>query len=179
MTKQTTPEDDAPIRARKDDVVDHMAVVGRSILINRPRSELFAYWSDLSNLPGFMDNLESIESAEGGRSRWIVKAPLGTVLLETEMVGVVPDQIIAWSSTRESEIRTEGRIEFVDAPGGRGTIVTLDIGYEPPAGNLGRLAAKLFGREPNIQARQELKRFKMLMETGEISRGPDQLKKED
>lgn len=178
MNTQATPQDDAPIRARKDDVVDHMAVVGKSILINRPRSELFAYWRELSNLPSFMENLESIETAEGGRSRWIVKAPLGTVLLETEMVDLIPDQSIAWSSTKESEIRTEGRVEFADAPGGRGTIVTLEIGYEPPAGNLGRLAAKLFGREPNIQARQELKRFKMLMEAGEISRGPDQLKKE-
>lgn len=98
--------------------------------------------------------------------------------IEARQTDVVPDASISWSSTEESEIKTKGRIDFVDAPVSRGTVVTLEIAYEPPSGEVGRVIAKLFAREPNIQARQELKRFKMLMETGEISKGPDQLKKD-
>ncbi len=173
--------DDAPLRTRRNDKNDEkLAVVGKSILINRPRADLFAYWYDFGNLPSFMENLERIDPLDQGRSRWVVKAPLGrTVEIETELTDVQPGASIAWMSTPRSEITTKGRVEFADANGNRGTIVTLEIAYDPPGGDLGRLVAKLFSREPNIQARQELKRFKMLMETGEIAKGPDQLKKED
>jgi uncharacterized membrane protein len=101
------------------------------------------------------------------------------VTIETEVTETVPDKSIVWSSTEGSEIKTNGRVVFADAQGGRGTVVTLEIAYEPPGGDLGRAVAKLFMREPNIQARQELKRFKMLMEAREIAKGPDQLKQED
>jgi hypothetical protein len=68
-----------------------------------------------------------------------------------------------------SQIDTEGRVTFADAPGERGTRVGVRVAYKPPAGELGRAVAKLFMREPEIQARHDLKRFKMLMETGEIA----------
>ena len=99
-----------------------------------------------------------------------VRAPAGQIVeLETEVVDVVENERIAWRSTEASEIKTEGSVTFADAPAGRGTVVTADIAYTPPAGDLGRLVAKLFAAEPNVQARHELKRFKMLMETGEIA----------
>jgi uncharacterized membrane protein len=47
--------------------------------------------------------------------------------------------------------------------------VTATLLYDPPVGAVGKLVAKLFQREPNIQTRRELRRFKQLMETGEIS----------
>ena len=59
--------------------------------------------------------------------------------------------------------------EFRDAPPGRGTEITATIVYDPPGGDLGKLIAKLFQKEPKIQARRDLRRFKQLMETGEIS----------
>jgi uncharacterized membrane protein len=176
----STHQDDAPVRARKDDKEGDLAVVGKSILISRPRADLFAFWQDFQNLPAFMENLESIETLSEGRSRWMIKAPLGrTVAIETEISEISPDTSIAWSSTEASEITTRGRVDFADAPAGRGTVVTLEIAYDPPGGDLGRLVAKLFTREPNIQSRLELKRFKMLMEAGEIAKGPDQLKKDE
>ncbi|HZY68376.1 MAG TPA: SRPBCC family protein [Devosia sp.] len=172
--------DDAPTRARKRDKQDDLAVVGKAILIDKPRSELFAFWRDFSNLPQFMDNLERIEPLDGDRSRWVIKAPLGrTVAIETRVTETVPDSAIGWESTEGSDIKTRGRVTFADAPAGRGTVVTLEIAYDPPGGDVGRLVAKLFAREPNIQARLELKRFKMLMEAGEIAKGPDQLKKDE
>ena len=80
----------------------------------------------------------------------------------------MPVRTIAWVSEPNSQIAHEGRVEFADAPPGRGTYVRLLLRYTPPAGELGRLVAKVFQREPNIQARRDLRRFKQLMETGEV-----------
>jgi uncharacterized membrane protein len=81
----------------------------------------------------------------------------------------VPDELISWQSDAGADIANSGRIDFRDAPGGRGTLVTATIAYDPPAGALGKLVAKLFQREPRIQARRDLRRFKQFMETGEIA----------
>lgn len=164
--------DDAPKRTNRDDKDGDLAIVGRSVLINRPRSELFAYWRDFTNLPSFMEAVEKIQMTGEKRSVWTIRAPAGqTVELETEVTDVVDGESIAWRSVEGSQIKTEGRVTFTDAPADRGTVVSANIGYEPPAGDLGRIVAKLFAAEPNIQARHELKRFKMLMETGEIATG--------
>ena len=165
-------QDDAPKRAQRDDKDGSLAIVGKSVLINRPRNELFEFWRDFRNLPNFMHAIERIESHDETLSVWTVKAPAGQhVTIETEITDVIENESIGWQSSEESEIRTTGRVTFVDAPAGRGTIVTAEIAYEPPGGDIGRLFAKLFNAEPNIQARHELKRFKMLMETGEIATG--------
>ena len=76
------------------------------------------------------------------------------------------------TAARSVFLNTEGRVEFEDAPGERGTRVTAIIAYDPPAGTFGRTVAKLFMREPEVQARHDLRRFKMLMEAGEISAAP-------
>jgi uncharacterized membrane protein len=165
-----TTHDDAPKRAARDDKDGELAIVGRSVLINRPRQELFAFWRDFTNLPHFMEAIESIQMTGETRSAWKVRAPAGqTVTLETEMIDVVEGESIGWKSVEGSDIETKGKVTFTDAPEGRGTVVSADIAYKPPGGDLGRLVAKLFAAEPNIQARHELKRFKMLMETGEIA----------
>lgn len=162
--------DDAPKRARRNDENGDLAIVGRSVTIARPRNELFAYWRDFTNLPTFMHAIERIDMNGENRSVWTIKAPAGQhVTLETELVDVVDNQSIGWRSVEGSQIETTGVVTFADAPLDRGTVVTAEIGYKPPGGDIGRLFAKLFQAEPNIQARHELKRFKMLMETGEIS----------
>lgn len=173
--------DDAPRRARKDDTDEGFAYVGRSVLINRPRQELFAFWRDFENLPRFMENVEAIRpSGPDGAMTWTIKAPAGqTVELETRVTNVVDGNSIGWTSTESSQIATHGSVTFADAPAGRGTIVTAEIAYDPPAGDLGRLVAKLFAKEPNVQARHELKRFKMLMEAGEIAIGANHKEQEE
>ena len=166
--------DDAPRHTARD-APGRYELTGRSVLINRPRGELYAYFRDFQNLPTFMENLEAVRPQRGKVSTWVIKAPAGrTVEVETEVTADKKGELIAWKSTRNSSIDTEGRIEFKDAPGGRGTYVTLVVAYDPPAGVLGKWAAKLFRREPEVQARVELKRFKMLMETGEIATSANQ-----
>ncbi|MET0370977.1 MAG: SRPBCC family protein [Sphingobium sp.] len=145
------------------------SVVGRSVTINRPRAELFAYWRDLGNLPVFMDNVERIDTLSPTRSHWVVKAPGGkTVEWDATITDERDGDYIAWASDEDADVPNSGRIEFRDA-GERGTVVTATIAYDPPAGIVGKVIAKLFQREPAIQARRDLRRFKQLMETGEVA----------
>ena len=164
------PVDDAPGRtARHTPRFGDYAVAGRSVSINRPREELYAFWRDFGNLATFMENIEAVQPSGDNRFAWTIKAPAGqTVHLETTIVQERENELLAWRSVEGSGIETEGRIRFRDAPTGHGTVVEAVIAYKPPAGELGRLVAKLFGREPQIQSRRDLKRFKALMETGEI-----------
>ena len=153
------------IEAHKDDVI-----VGRTVLIDRPREELYAFWRDFKNLPTFMHNIQQITVADAGRSHWVVAAPAGnTVEWDSQITAEEPGRVIAWSSVEGASVRNSGRVEFRDSYAGRGTEVTATIVYDPPGGTLGKLVAKLFQREPKIQARQDLRRFKQLMETGEVS----------
>lgn len=148
------------------------ALVGKTVTINRPRAELFAYWREFSNLPTFMENLVSVEHLDDRRSRWVVKAPAGkTVEWIAAITEERADEFIAWASEEGADISNSGRIDFRDAPGGRGTWVSATILYDPPAGVIGKVIATMFQREPAIQVRRELRRFKQLMETGEIATG--------
>ena len=146
------------------------ALAARTVTINRPRAELYAFWRDFRNLALFMENIESVTPGDDRRSHWVVKAPAGkTVEWDSVLVEEVENELLAWETVEGSGLRNAGRIEFRDGPPGRGTEVTATIVYEPPGGELGKLVAKLFQKEPKIQARRELRRFKQLMETGEIS----------
>ena len=144
-------------------------LIGRSVTIRRPASELFAYWRDFANLATFMENVVRVDAADATRSHWVVKAPAGkTVEWDATVTDEAPDRFIAWASAEGADVPNSGRVEFKDA-GARGTVVTATILYDPPAGTIGKLIAKVFQREPAIQARRDLRRFKQLMETGEIA----------
>lgn len=160
--------DDAPVTASKQTHPER-ALVAETVTINSPADELYAFWRDPANLVAVMDNLKSIETIDETRSRWTVKAPAGReVSWESVITKDVPGKEITWQSAPGADVANSGRIEFQDA-GARGTVVRAVIAYDPPGGAIGQLLAKLFQREPRIQARRDLKRFKQLMETGEIA----------
>ena len=145
-------------------------LVERTVTINRPRHELYAFWRDFSNLAQIMENIESVTVLDERRSHWVVRAPAGqTVEWDSVIVEDIPDELISWQSDAGADITNSGRIDFRDAHGKRGTLVTATIAYDPPGGAAGKLVAKLFQREPKIQARRDLRRFKQFMETGEIA----------
>ena len=172
--------DDAPLTASKrKDAVDTLTAAipdahgastsGTAVTINRPVDEVFAYFRDFSNLPTFMENVVSIEPLDDSRLHWIVKAPADkTVEWDARITEDVANERIAWTSEPGADIANSGLVTFEYAEK-RGTVVTATILYDPPAGIVGKLIAKVFQREPAIQARRDLRRFKQLMETGEIA----------
>jgi uncharacterized membrane protein len=145
-------------------------LLGNTVTVGRPREQLYEEWRDFTRFPRFMENVEMVEKLDGKRSRWTINAPGGsTVVLVTRITEDKSPDSIAWESEPDSEIKTEGRVEFLDAGPGRGTMVRLVMRYDPPGGIVGKGLAKLFQREPKIQSRRDLHRFKSLMETGEIA----------
>lgn len=163
---------------QRDDVTGHAATVNarkaikveRTVTIDASRSELYAFWHDFANLPRFMEHLVSVSVVSPERSHWVAKAPAGkTVEWDAEIVNDVPDTLIAWKTVGHGDVANAGSVHFSDAPGGRGTIVKVEVDYEPPAGKLGALVARLFGENPDRQIREDLRKFKQLIETGEVT----------
>ena len=144
------------------------SVSGVAVTINRPAAELYAYWRDFRNLAGFMQNVEEIAVIDRDRSHWRVAGPDGTYEWDAVVTENVPDRRIGWRA-EQADVPNSGWVSFADAGPGRGTVVTAMIAYSPPAGIVGKLIAKVTQQEPGIQARRDLRRFKQLMETGEIA----------
>jgi uncharacterized membrane protein len=176
-----TSHDDAPLSAAKSPRPEDLngehvdahkgdVLVGRSVTIDRPRLELYEYWRRFENLPRFMHSIKSVTVSNATQSHWVVEAPAGkTVEWQSRITADEPGSLIAWSSEEGASVRNSGQVKFKDSPDGRGTVVTVTLAYDPPGGALGRMIAKLFQKEPKIQARQDLRRFKQLMETGEVA----------
>jgi uncharacterized membrane protein len=143
--------------------------VSQALTINRPRNEVYGFWHNFENLPRFMAHLESVEVLDNSRSRWKAKAPAGTTVeWEAETVEDRPNELISWRSLPDASIPNSGSVRFKDAPGNRGTEIHVELRYQPPGGKVGSLIAKLFGEEPEMQIKGDLRRFKQVIETGEI-----------
>jgi uncharacterized membrane protein len=142
-----------------------------SITVKRPRNEVYRYWRSLENLPAFMQHLEAVRTDGDGHSHWIAKAPVKKkVEWDAEVVEDRPGELIAWSSLKGADVGNAGSVRFRDAPGGRGTEVWVELDFSPPGGYAGAAVAKLFGEHPQQQVRDDLRRFKQVMEVGEVVR---------
>ncbi|HSR12961.1 MAG TPA: SRPBCC family protein [Thermodesulfobacteriota bacterium] len=143
--------------------------VTKSIIINKPPEEVYAFWRDPANLPRIMPYLESVEPSGSGRLRWTAKGLAGrSVQWEEEIINDEPNSRIAWRSADGSAMETAGAIHFERATGGRGTLVRLRLGYTPPGGTLAANIAKMFGMEPGQHVENALRRMKQILETGGI-----------
>ena len=168
MSDQQRASDDAPVAYSKTTKPDG-ALLEEAVTIARPASELYQFWRDQTQLAQVMENVVSITPEGAGRFRWTVKAPGDKeVSWVAAITNDIPDRELTWQSEDGGDIDNSGRVRFEDA-GDRGTVVRATIAYDPPGGTLGQIVAKLFQREPRIQARRDLHRFKQLMETGEIT----------
>jgi len=147
----------------------HGVNVEEVVLINRPASELFRFWRQFETLPSFMEHLASVQKLDNLRSHWVANAPAGrTVEWDAEIINEIPDELIAWRTRDNADVVSAGSVSFKRAPGGRGTDVRVRLQYNPPAGKLGAAIAWMFGEEPSQTIREDLRRFKQLMESGEI-----------
>jgi uncharacterized membrane protein len=142
--------------------------VQKSVTINKSPAELYTFWRNFENLPQFMNHLESVQTTGEKTSHWKAKAPMGySVEWDAEVTSDIEDERIGWKSAEIAEVPNSGVVEFRPTKN-RGTEVRVTLTYQPPAGKLGALVAKLFGEEPQQQVDEDLRRFKQLMETGEI-----------
>ncbi len=143
--------------------------VHTGVTIDRPLSDVYAFWRNFENLPRFMTHLDSVRAIDDRRSHWAARAPGGgTVEWDAEIIHEEPDKVIGWRSLAGADVVNAGSVNFDEAPGGRGTEVRVSLQYQPPFGKLGAAVAALTGEEPSHQVREDLRRLKELLETGEV-----------
>jgi uncharacterized membrane protein len=141
----------------------------RSIAVGKPPEECYRFWRSFENLPRFMHSLEAVHQLDERRSHWVAKGPLATRLEWTaEITADRPGEELAWRSLDDSGAANAGSVRFEPAPAGRGTIVRVSLHYSPLGGALGAGLVKLLGHDPQSRVREDLRRFKQVMETGEI-----------
>ncbi|HEY6515918.1 MAG TPA: SRPBCC family protein [Steroidobacteraceae bacterium] len=142
----------------------------RSIAVSKSPEECYRFWRSFGNLPRFMHSLESVRQLDERRSRWVAKGPLATRLEWTaEITADRPGEEIAWRTLDDSGAANAGSVRFEVAPAGRGTIVRVSLHYSPLGGALGAGLVRLLGHDPQSRIREDLRRFKQVMETGEIA----------
>ncbi len=141
--------------------------VEESVTINKPVYEVFRFWRNFENLPRFMNHLESVAVRENGISHWVAKGPAGVpVEWDARIINEVHNRVIGWQSLEGSTVATAGSVNFNETP--RGTEVRVHLQYNPPGGKVGAAVARLFGEEPTLQVREDLRRFKQILETGRV-----------
>ncbi|MEO7985848.1 MAG: SRPBCC family protein [Gemmatimonadales bacterium] len=138
--------------------------VDRTIVVDRSPEVLFRFWRDFTNLPRFMDNLESVTILDEDRSHWVAKGPAGArVEWDATIHNEIEDELIAWRSLPGAEVDQAGSVRFVPTGDGR-TDVRVVLRYRAPAGRLGEAVAKLLGVDPSRQVADDLRRFKQVVE---------------
>ncbi len=140
-----------------------------NVTVHRPRGEVYGFWRDFSNLPQVMSHLERVEILSDERSRWVAK-PIGGKEIEWEakIINDRQDELIAWESLPGSSFSNAGTVRFEDAPGNRGTEITLKMQYSIPGGVLTKQLLTILGHSPEEQLKKELRRFKQFMEASEL-----------
>jgi uncharacterized membrane protein len=141
----------------------------KTITINAPVEEVFAFWTNVDNFPRFMAHVREVRDDGQGRSRWKVVGPAGTTVeWEAEITQLIPNRILAWKSVDGAAIRNIGVIHFEPAPND-GARLDIRLAYNPPAGALGHAVAALFGADPKRAMDEDLVRLKSLIEDGKTS----------
>lgn len=146
-----------------------MIQVKKSVTLMKPRAEVYQFWRNLGRLPSFMIHLVSVTEVSRTRSHWVAHAPAGAqVEWHADIIAERENELLSWRSTADSDIQNEGSVRFKDAPADRGTEVQVELSYDAPGGPAGAAIAKWFGEEPSQQLTDDLRRFKQVMETGEV-----------
>ena len=157
-------------RSEADQHVHSGRLIKHVAVVERPAQELYDYWRNVENAPHFMQGVESVTKTGPNRSHWISAGPFRTSFeWDSEVFHDEPGRLFAWKTLPGADVAHAGAIRFEPNTGDRGTVVTVEINYEPPAGMVGVTIAKLIGQDPDSMTKENLRRFKQLMETGEIA----------
>jgi uncharacterized membrane protein len=161
----------APASSASNLTVPNGIHIAESLLVSRSPDDLYAEWSQLENLPRMMTHLKSVTVIDETRSHWVAEAPAlvgGQIEWDAEIVRDIPGRQLSWVSLPGSPVENAGRVRFSPAPGDRGSIVSVELDYRPPAGKLGHWVAKLFGTDAEKQIHHDLRNFKRTIEVGEV-----------
>jgi len=149
----------------------------KAVTVASPAEHLYHYWRDLRNVPKLFDKLLSVEPMDNMRSRWTLRIPGGMSLVwDAEMTVDRENEMIGWRSLDGADLDNAGYVRFERATGGRGTVVRIALQYNPPAGKLGAAVATILGEKPESLIEGALRKFKQLMETGEVPVAADEKK---
>jgi len=139
--------------------------------VRRPPEEVYDFWSGFDRFPTFMAHVDEVQKTGPRTSHWKVSAPFDReVEWDAETTAEEPGSRLAWSSTEGADVANSGEVRFVPAPGDQGTEVHVTLSYDAPGGELGKLMAKYFGEDPSQHLDDDLRRFKQVIETGEVVR---------
>lgn len=138
----------------------------KTIEVRAPRARVFELWTDPTRFPEFMRHVREVRDLGGGRSRWLVRGPLGMeVGWDAEVTRAEPEERLAWRTVPGSLIQHTGFVTFRDAAGG-GTQVNIHLSYNPAIGAAGHLLAQVLGADPKAEMDEDLVRMQFLLETG-------------
>lgn len=159
-----------------DDATDNTIEIRTALTVRRSPEEVYRFWRAFDNLPRFMNHLEAVRITGERTSHWKAKAPVGmTVEWDAEIIEDRPNELIVWQSLENADIENSGSVRFTPAPGDRGTEIMLEMRFHPPGGSLGARFAKMFDEVPKRQMRNDLRRFKQVLETGEVVHSDDSI----
>lgn len=140
----------------------------KTITVNRPVKEVFAFWRHLENLPRFMKGIQAVTSNGGNITHWVINTNGTTLEWDAETIEARPGEVLSWQSLPAAQVDTSGSIWFRPAPGNRGTVVKVSLKYAPAGGKITSKLAKIFNKDAEAVLEEDLFRFKSLIETGEI-----------
>ena len=149
---------------------DRLSPTTQTIVVNREPADVYQFWLRFDQFPRFMRHLSEVSIRKDGTSHWKAYGPGGQLYeWDAETVQNRPNELITWRSLPGADVTNEGSVRFERAPGGRGTLVRANLRYSPPAGVVGTTVATLLGREPGQEVQEDLRRFKQVIETGEVA----------
>jgi uncharacterized membrane protein len=156
-------------RSDAEESIYHGQLVKHTQTINRTPSEIYDFLQIPANHARFNERVESVSRSDDGVWHWAFKGPFNSIWkFDSSRINEEPGRLIAWKSLPGGDIENAGSIRLAPVWDGRGTEVTLEVSYQPPAGTVGVAIAKMLGHDPNAQVREDLRRLKNLLETGEI-----------
>lgn len=167
-------EPDAPYEALEARDVRAVAAV----TINAPLDEIYGSWDGFAALPSFMSDFASVQVIDSRQSRWSMEMPAGKTLeWDVEIIDASPDAGITWQTAENASVDARGHVVFRPAPGNQGTEVIFDVQFSPPGGELGKSIAGLLAGGLGMKLGSDLRRFKQLVELGEIVHSDDSIVK--
>lgn len=137
--------------------------------VARPAEELYAFWRDYHNATRFMSRIRSVRVDSPTRSHWTMDGPMGRTLeWDSQVTRDLPGEGFGWESLEGADVANRGSVSFLADTRGEETVVTYELEFDPPGGALGAAVAGALKSVPREMARADLRRFKALLETGEI-----------